>query len=74
LRLLGIADILLGRWLLRFSLPPFAEFVIVIRATAVGCWLFYDVGRRIGWLRPCIGFRAETEAPRPPARAARAEA
>ena len=49
--------VLLGWWLLRFALPPLAEFVILVTVTATGCWLFYDVGRRIGWLRPLIGLK-----------------
>lgn len=43
--------------LLEFALPPLAEFVILVAATAAGCWLFYLAGREIGWLRPLIGLR-----------------
>ena len=43
--------------LLRFALPPAVEFCILVVATVSGCWLFYAVGRRIGWLRPLIGLR-----------------
>lgn len=43
--------------LLRFALPPLAEFVILVGATIAGCWLFYRVGREIAWLRPLIGLR-----------------
>ncbi len=43
--------------LLRFRLPAIAEFAILVAATVAGCWLFYLVGRRIGWLRPLIGLR-----------------
>jgi glucan biosynthesis protein C len=43
--------------LLRFGLPRHVEFAILVVATVTGCWLFYAVGRRIGWLRPLIGLR-----------------
>lgn len=49
--------VVLGWWLLRFALPPAAEFAILVPATGLGCWLFYRGGRRIGWLRPLIGLR-----------------
>lgn len=58
--------VLLGWWLLRFGLPPLAEFAILITATAAGCWLFYDVGRRIRWLRPLIGLKRGASAGGPP--------
>lgn len=44
--------------LLRFALPPLAEFAILLVATVGGCWLFYRVGREIDWLRPLIGLRS----------------
>ena len=34
-----------------------AEFAILVPATAVSCWGFYVIGRRIDWLRPFIGLR-----------------
>jgi glucan biosynthesis protein C len=43
--------------LLPFRLPPIAEFALLVVATIGGCWLFYLIGRRIGWLRPLIGLR-----------------
>jgi len=49
--------VVVGWWLLRFALHPAAEFAILIVATVAGCWAFYDIGRRIGWLRPLIGLR-----------------
>lgn len=47
--------VLLGWWLLRFALHPALEFLILLTSTAAGCWLFYSLGRRIGWLAPLIG-------------------
>lgn len=52
--------VVVGWWLLRFGLPPAAEFAILVAATVAGCWAFYDIGRRIGWLRPLIGLRRRT--------------
>lgn len=46
-----------GWWLLRFVLPPGVEFLILLAATAGGCWLFYDIGRRLGPIRPLIGLK-----------------
>lgn len=54
-----------GWWLLRFSLPPVAEFAILLAITAAGCWAFYDLGRRIGWLRPLIGLARRKKEPPP---------
>ena len=36
---------------------PLAEFALLLAATVAGCWLFYWIGREIGWLRPLIGLR-----------------
>lgn len=60
--------VLLGWWLLRFGLPPLAEFAVLLIATAAGCWLFYDVGRRVALVRPLIGLKAETRCDPVPAR------
>ena len=43
--------------LLQLGLPGWAEFVLLVATTALSCWLFYRVGREIGWLRPLIGLR-----------------
>lgn len=51
--------VLFGWWLLRFVLGPAAEFALIFSATVAGCWLFYDIGRRIAPLRPLIGLRAK---------------
>lgn len=61
--------VVLGWWLLRFGLPPLAEFAILIVATAAGCWLFYDAGRRAGWLRPLIGLKRQVKPVSAPATA-----
>jgi hypothetical protein len=59
--------IVLGEyWLLPLKLNPFAEFAILLPTTIAGCWIFYLVGRRIGWLRPLIGLKRTAHAPTPP--------
>lgn len=53
-------------WLLKLDLPGFAEFAILVLATALGCWIFYRYGREIPLLRPLIGLRMERrDRPRP---------
>ena len=46
-----------GYALARLSLDAAAEFIALVIATAIGCWLFYLVGRSIGPLRPLIGLK-----------------
>ena len=48
-----------GWWLLPFTLHPLIEFVLLVAVTAAGCWIFYDVGRRLPWLCPLIGLRSK---------------
>lgn len=43
--------------LLGAGLPLAVDFAILVVATTLGCWLFYRLGREIGWLRPMIGLR-----------------
>lgn len=57
--------VLLGWWLLRFALPPLAEFAILVAATVAGCWLFYRLGREVPGLRVLIGLRGWRPPPRP---------
>jgi hypothetical protein len=51
------AIVVAGWYLLRFRLPPLAEFAILLVVTTVACLLFYLAGRRVGWLRPLIGLK-----------------
>lgn len=55
--------VVVGFWLLPTATGPLARFVILVAATAVGCWAFYLAGRRIGWLRPLIGLKRVARAP-----------
>ncbi len=50
--------IVVTAWLLLGSrLSNVAMFLILVLATITGCWLFYEIGRRIEILRPFIGLR-----------------
>jgi membrane protein DedA with SNARE-associated domain len=51
--------VMTGFWLRPYALPAGLEFAIMFLATAIGCFAFYEVGRRIGWLRPFIGLSPE---------------
>ena len=44
-------------WLLGLGLPAWADFLILVAATVMGCWAFYLIGRNIRLLRPLIGLR-----------------
>lgn len=47
--------VLAGHALKPQGLAPSAEFAIILAATAVACFAFYEGGRRISWVRPLIG-------------------
>jgi len=44
-------------WIAPLRLSRGAEALVLVAATVAGCWAFYLIGRRIGWLRPLIGLR-----------------
>lgn len=44
-----------GHYLDELRLPIWVEASTLIGATALGCWLFYDLGRRVPFLRVWIG-------------------
>lgn len=44
-----------GHYLDGLQWPLWIEAPVLIGATALGCWLFFDLGRRIPWLRVWIG-------------------
>lgn len=67
--------VLAGHWLAPLGVGAAAEFAIILPATVVGCALAYELGRRIGWLRPLIGLkRAARRAQAPGAGSATAPA
>lgn len=52
--------IVVGYWLLASPVGALGKFLILVAATAGGCWSFYLVGREVTWLRPLIGLGHET--------------
>jgi glucans biosynthesis protein C len=48
-----------GFYLDDLRLPLALEATLLIGATALGCWLFYDLARRVPMLRPWVGLRSE---------------
>ncbi|MDF0544423.1 acyltransferase family protein [Sphingobium sp. H39-3-25] len=52
--------LVVGYWLLPTPTGPLIRFVILIAATALGCWLFYAIGRRLTLLRPLIGLKRQS--------------
>ncbi|WP_411338801.1 acyltransferase family protein [Sphingopyxis sp. J-6] len=49
--------VVVGWYLLRAGVDALLSFLILLAATVSGCWLFYAIGRSIGWLRPLIGLQ-----------------
>ena len=49
--------VIVGWYLLQADVAALPSFLILLVTTALGCWLFYAVGRSIGWLRPLIGLQ-----------------
>lgn len=48
-----------GWYLLRGGVAALPSFLILLLVTILGCWLFYAIGRSIGWLRPLIGLQRQ---------------
>ena len=49
--------VVVGWYLLQAGAAALPSFLILLVTTALGCWLFYIIGRNIGWLRPLIGLQ-----------------
>jgi peptidoglycan/LPS O-acetylase OafA/YrhL len=47
--------VIVGWWIRDSGIGYPAMFLIIAASTLAGCWLFYEVGRRVSWLRPFIG-------------------
>ena len=45
------------------QLPLVVEVPVLIFITALGCWIFFDLGRRVPWLRVWTGLASETGRP-----------
>jgi hypothetical protein len=50
-----------GHYLDELRLPLAIEAPLLIGATALGCWLFYDLGRRVPILRVWIGLPSKSQ-------------
>jgi hypothetical protein len=61
--------VVVGYWLLSTPTTGLERFLILVAATAAGCWAFYLVGRTIEPLRPLIGLKRRTVAKPVPVRA-----
>jgi len=53
--------VVVGYALTRSALGAGWEFGILLVTTLVGCALFYEVGRRLRWLRPLIGLKLHAQ-------------
>jgi peptidoglycan/LPS O-acetylase OafA/YrhL len=57
--------VLAGHMLAPMRLGPAAELAVILPATLIGCAFTYEIGRRIGWLRPLIGIKRRRPRPTP---------
>ena len=53
--------VVVGWFLLQGGVGALASFLVLLAATIIGCWLFYRIGRSIGWLRPLIGLQRSVQ-------------
>jgi hypothetical protein len=49
--------VLLGFWLMNVTIPVFLKFVIMIVGTFGGSWLFFEIVKRVWFLRPLFGLK-----------------
>ncbi len=49
--------VVVGWYLLQAGVAALPSFLVLVATTTLGCWLFYIIGRNIGWLRPLIGLQ-----------------
>jgi len=49
--------VVVGHYLAKLDLPQGLEAALLISATAAGCWLTYEIARRIGWAGLFLGVR-----------------
>jgi glucans biosynthesis protein C len=50
-----------GHYLDELQMPLAIEAPLLVGATALGCWLFFDLGRRVPFLRVWIGLPSKTK-------------
>lgn len=51
--------VVVGHHLAKLGLPLVAEAGLLIAATVVGCFLAYELARRLGWLGLLLGVKPE---------------
>lgn len=49
--------VVVGWYLRQASVAALPSFLTLVATTVAGCWLFYWIGRNIGWIRPLIGLQ-----------------
>ena len=60
--ILHMVFLYLGSWLLfPLALPAFVKFVLVVIITFAGCFVTYELIRRVNWLRPLFGLKMRKE-------------
>jgi glucans biosynthesis protein C len=55
-----------GHHLKALHLPVLSEAALLIAATALGCWLTFELARRVDWLRPLFGLGPRERRTTPP--------
>jgi peptidoglycan/LPS O-acetylase OafA/YrhL len=50
-----------GHYLDELQLPLAIEAPLLVATTALGCWLFFDLGRRVPFLRVWIGLPSKSQ-------------
>jgi hypothetical protein len=54
--------VLIAYWIVPLRWPAAWEAITVLVGTVAGCWIGFEVIRRIGWLRPLFGMRTRHSA------------
>jgi peptidoglycan/LPS O-acetylase OafA/YrhL len=58
--------VVMGWWMLRFSLPPWPFFGLLTLASFLATWGLCEGVARVRWLRPCLGMGPRPVSPAPP--------
>jgi peptidoglycan/LPS O-acetylase OafA/YrhL len=56
--------VVVAHYLDEVQLPLVIEASLLILITAIGCWVFFDLGRRVPWLSVWIGLSSDPGSPR----------
>ena len=49
--------VLMGYWLMNNSMPIFLKFLIMFAGTYAGSWMFFEIVKRVWFLRPLFGLK-----------------